>query len=129
MLHAHAWLKLNCVPQKIVSFHPLVSRHVSRPAQYTQHCATLFHFLLLLLSPAQVQGLITTRIHCADSRDLRGDGFTDPEPRTLVLLLLLALVLALVTSTIPALRLKALCVPRPQSIPRACRRSPPYFRG
>ena len=26
--------------------------------------------------------LITSRIHCADSRDLGGDGFTDPEPRT-----------------------------------------------
>ena len=26
--------------------------------------------------------LITTGIHCADSRCLRGDGFTDPEPRT-----------------------------------------------
>ena len=25
--------------------------------------------------------LITYRIHCADSRDLGGDGFTDPEPR------------------------------------------------
>ena len=23
-----------------------------------------------------------SRIHCADSRNLRGDGFTDPEPRT-----------------------------------------------
>ena len=26
--------------------------------------------------------LVTSRIHCTDSRDLRGDGFTDPEPRT-----------------------------------------------
>ena len=26
--------------------------------------------------------LITSRIHCTDSRDLRGDGFADPQPRT-----------------------------------------------
>ena len=26
--------------------------------------------------------MITSRIQCADSRDLGGDGFTDPEPRT-----------------------------------------------
>ena len=35
----------------------LVSRHVSRPAQYTQHFVLFCHFpLLLLLSPAQAQG-------------------------------------------------------------------------
>ena len=43
----------------------------------------LFHFPpLLLFFTGSGSRLITSRIHCADSRDLRGDGFTDPEPRT-----------------------------------------------
>ena len=69
MLHAHAWLKLN-TPS-------LVSRHVSRPAQ----CS----FSVSCTSPSftgSSSRSITSRIHCADSRAFRGDGFTDPEPRT-----------------------------------------------
>ena len=58
MLHTLAWLKLNCVPKTSFLIPSLVSRHVSRPAQYTQHFVLLFnHFpLLLLLSLAQAQG-------------------------------------------------------------------------
>ena len=83
MLHAHAWLKLNCVPKNlshsISCFAPCLTPCTVHPA-----FRPLFHFpLLLLLSPARAQALITSRIHCADSRDLRGNGFTDPEPRTL----------------------------------------------
>ena len=43
LLHAHAWLKL-CVPKKIV-IPSLVSRHVSRPAQHTQHFDLIFTVL------------------------------------------------------------------------------------
>ena len=59
----------------------LVSRHISRPAQYTQHFVL---FSLSSTSPFTGSGsrLITSRTHFADSRDLGGDGFTDPEPRT-----------------------------------------------
>ena len=43
----------------------------------------LFHFPLLLFSlTGSGSRLITSGIHCADSRCLRGDGFMDPEPRT-----------------------------------------------
>ena len=50
-------------------------RSVSRHAQYTQHSST---------SPTitGLQRLITSRKPCADPRESRGDGFTDPEPRT-----------------------------------------------
>ena len=60
----------------------LVPRHVSRPALYTQHLSSLS---LASTSPSFTGSgsrLITSRIHCADSRGLRGDGFTDPEPCT-----------------------------------------------
>ena len=43
MLHAHAWLKKNCVPQNPFVIPSLVSRHVSRPA--TQHFVLFFTFL------------------------------------------------------------------------------------
>ena len=79
MLHAHAWLKLNCVPKTfshpISGFAPCLTVH-------SAFCPLLLFPLLLLLSPAQAPRLITSRIHCAASRDLGGDGFTDPEPRT-----------------------------------------------
>ena len=59
-----------------------VSRHVSRPAQYTQHFVSFFS--LSSTSPSFTGSgprLITSRIQCADSRDLTDDGFADPEPR------------------------------------------------
>ena len=39
-------------------------------------------FTLLHFPTGSGSRLITSRKHCADSRDLRSDGFTDPEPRT-----------------------------------------------
>ena len=49
--------------------------------------STFTSFSLFSTSPSLTSSgsrLITSRIHCADSRGLRGDGFTDPEPRTCV---------------------------------------------
>ena len=72
----------NCVPKNIFSFH-LLFRTMSHDLHSTP--STLFPFSLSSTSPSSTGSgsrLITSRIHCADSRDLRGDGFTDPEPRT-----------------------------------------------
>ena len=69
--------------QNIFSFH-LLFRAMFTPC--TVHPAFCPLFLNLpLLSPSFTGSgsrLITSRIHWADSRDFRGDGFTDPEPAT-----------------------------------------------
>ena len=68
--------------QNIFSFHLLF-----RAMSHDQHSAPsmLYSFSLSSTSPSFTGSgsmLITSRMHCADSRDLGGDGFTDPEPRT-----------------------------------------------
>ena len=84
MFHAHARLKsISIVCPKHFLIPSLASRHVARPAQYTQHFVIFFTFTLLSPSfTGSGSRLITSRIHWADSRELGGDGFTDPEPRT-----------------------------------------------
>ena len=83
MLHAHAWLKSSwIVCPNIFSFHLLF-----RAMSHALHCtpSILSSISLSSTSPSFTSwgsGLITSRIHCTDSRDLRGDGFTDPELRT-----------------------------------------------
>ncbi len=64
----------DCVSKKVVSFH--LSRDVSGHAQNTQH------FILDFSSVPGLPRLLTSRNPCADSREPRGDGYTDPEPRT-----------------------------------------------
>ena len=65
-----------------LSFH-LLFRAMSRDLHF--HPVFLSSMSLSSTSPSFTGSgsrLITSRIHCADSRGLRGDGFSDPEPRT-----------------------------------------------
>ena len=80
MSHAHAWLRLKlCLPQNSYS----ISCAMSHALHSTPSILSSFHFPLLSPSfTGSGSRLITSRIHWADSRDLRGDGFTDPEPST-----------------------------------------------
>ena len=74
-------LKFNCA-QNIFSFH-LLFRAMSHDLRSTP--SILSSISLSSTSPSFTfsgSRLITSRIHCPDSRDLRGDGFADPEPRT-----------------------------------------------
>ena len=69
----------SCAFLKIV-IPSLVSRHVSRPAP-----SIVSSISLSSTSPSFTGSrsrVITSRIHCADSRGFGGDGFTNPEPRT-----------------------------------------------
>ena len=78
MLHANAWLNLNCVPKTF-------SHSISCFAPCLAAPSILSSYSLSSTSPSfngSGSRLLTSRINCADSRGLRGDGFTDPEPRT-----------------------------------------------
>ena len=64
----------------VIPYH--VSRHVSRLAQHTYLFDINFTSSTSLSLTGSGSRLITSRIHCTDSRGLRGDGFVDPHPRT-----------------------------------------------
>ena len=70
-----------CAFHKIV-LPSTVPRHVSRPAQYTHHFDLISLFSTCPSHNGSGSRLIASGTHCADSRGLRGNGFTDPEPRT-----------------------------------------------
>ena len=65
----------DCVPKIIVSFH--LSRAMSlAPHRRPNTSSSTFS------SVPGLQRLLTSRIPCADPREPRSDGYTDPEPRT-----------------------------------------------
>ena len=73
---------VRCVNKNVFSFH-LMFRAMSHDLHSTS--SILSSFSPSSTSPSSAGSgsrLITSRIHCADSRGRRGDGFTDPEPRT-----------------------------------------------
>ena len=75
----HLWLKdqgqADCVPKIIVSFH--LSWALSLAPHRTPSTSSS-----TISSVPGLQRLLTSRISCADPRGPRGDGQTDPEPRT-----------------------------------------------
>ena len=68
--------------QNIFSFH-LLFRAMSHALHRTPSMLSSISFSSTSFSfTGSASRLITSRIHCADSRDLGGDGCTDPEPHT-----------------------------------------------
>ena len=75
--HICVWLKVKL----IVSFKKKKSVHPSRAMSLAMHGA-LSTSSSSFSSMSVLQKLRTSRNPCADSQEPRGDGYTDPEPRT-----------------------------------------------
>ena len=88
-----------CIDAHIVSAHHIaLILCTTSMAQGSLHCVPKIVFVFCAVSHAMhstlstssstsptiigLQRLITSRISCADPREPRGNGFTDPEPRT-----------------------------------------------
>ena len=73
----HLWLKVNLTVCPILSFHFIPLARLSLAPHRTPSTSSS-----TFSSVPGFQRWLTSRIPCADPREPRGDGYTDPEPRT-----------------------------------------------